>query len=125
MADLHARVMQLLEDAVQQGAGGVRAGGASRRKAGVGVGAAAARKRAAAKRRAAMAAGVDVGAARRRRAGVDAGRRRRAGADKGVIAAARNPWIEHVRNYAYEHGITYGQAMMEARETYIPVAHRR
>ena len=30
-----------------------------------------------------------------------------------------NPWIEHVKTYAKEHNITYGEAISQAKETYV------
>lgn len=35
-------------------------------------------------------------------------------------AAARNPWIQHVRNYARTNGISYAAAVTEARASYQP-----
>jgi len=30
----------------------------------------------------------------------------------------KNPWVQHVKRYAYEHKISYGCAISKAKETY-------
>jgi len=59
------------------------------------------------------------------RAGVQAGgRKKKAKKPKkdmtpAELAAEENPWIKHVKAYAKKHGVPYGQAMVEAKDSYV------
>lgn len=36
-----------------------------------------------------------------------------------------SPWITHVKAYAAEHGITYREALSQAKDTYVKLADRK
>lgn len=65
--------------------------------------------------------GMDIGG-RRRKHGV--GKRRKAGVlvqggnRKNKAAAKRSPWINYVKAYSEEHGISYKEALQEAGPSY-------
>ena len=90
MSDLQSRIMDMLQEQVRHGAGAKRKAAAGARK-----------------RRAAAGVGVEAGVRKALAAGV------RAGNAKNKAAAARNPWIIFVREYAKVHNKTYRAALMD------------
>lgn len=51
-------------------------------------------------------------------AGLGLKRHRRGTGIKGKHAAARSPWISHVKRYAAAHGCTYAHALSASRASY-------
>lgn len=65
--------------------------------------------------------GVGVGGRKKKKGGVGVGgvsvggrKKRKGGAPRG----GANPWIAHVKKFAKQHGLTYGEALKKARKSY-------
>lgn len=101
MADLHDRIMQILEGRAAMGAGAPKKKSAAKRKP---VAAAKPKRKVAAakpKRKVPKKAGIRAGIS----AGISAGKK----------AAKKNPWIAYVKEYAKLNNMSYSEAMVDPR----------